>query len=348
MNRRTATIQDVARVAGVSTATVSRALSTPGVVAETTRKAVFAAVRETGYTVNQAARNLRQRRTGSVVALVPNIANPFFSRILSGVAATLSPAGYSLLIADTQSGPEAEARLMGYLDDRRADGLILFDGSVPRAHLARGQSARPLPPLVFACEWIGGLDVPGVRIDNAEGARLAVAHLAGLGHTRIGHLAGPPGNVLSISRAAGFAEALKAHGMEKREEWAFDGDFTLDSGAFAAQRWLELGDRPTAVFCASDEMACGFVGALQRHGVRVPEDVSVVGFDNIEIAGHVSPPLTTVRQPRTELGERAAAQLMSLMAGKTLEAREVVLPVELVERESTAPPASHAAGDAAS
>lgn len=340
MKRKTANIQDVARAAGVSTATVSRALSTPDLVAEPTRHAVLAAVRTTGYVVNHAARNLRQQRTGSVVALVPNIANPFFSRILSGIAATIAPAGYNLLIADTQSGPDAEERLLGYLDKGRADGLILFDGSVPRAHLDRRRAPRALPPFVMACEWIGGLEAPGVRVDNAAGARLAVEHLAGLGHRRIGHLSGPDDNVLTAARRDAYRRVLAERGLPQREDWIYAGDFSLDSGAFAARRWLAMSDRPTAVFSASDEMACGFIGTVQRSGARVPGDVSVVGFDDIEIAAHGAPRLTTVKQPRTGLGVRAAELLLTLIAGEAAPAGHTILPVQLVVRDSTAPAAA--------
>jgi LacI family transcriptional regulator, repressor for deo operon, udp, cdd, tsx, nupC, and nupG len=336
MNRTGPRIQDVARVAGVSTATVSRALSRPAVVSPATLRAVLAAVRETGYTINQAARNLRQQRTGGVVALVPNLANPFFSRILAGIAGVLAPAGYSLLVVDTQ-GPGADAHIARKLDRSRADGLIVFDASLPRQEL-RGDGL--VPPVLLACEWIEAAGLPTVRVDNREGGRLAVRHLSDLGHRAIGHVRGPDNNVLSGAREAGMREALAQCGLPSREDWFFPGDFTLDAGAAAARRWLALDVRPSAVFCSSDEMACGFIGEVQRRGLRVPRDVSVVGFDDIEIVAHVTPPLTTIRQPRSLIGETAARLMLGLIAEEPVAAADVVLPVELIARGSTAPPST--------
>lgn len=324
-------IGDVARLAGVSTATVSRALSNPGIVSAETRAAVMAAVESSGYRLNHAARNLRHRRTGGIVALVPNLANPFFSQILSGIASVLGPAGYNLLIADTRTaGAET---LLDYAEPSRADGLIALDGSLPAGALA-GR------PVVQACEWVPGLDAPRVKIDNRAAAGMAVNHLVDLGHRRIGHVAGPRGNVLTEARLGGVRDALSARGLPFPDEALYSGDFTLDSGRAAAAVWLgqPRSLRPTAIFLASDEMACGFVGEIRRHGLSVPGDVSVAGFDDIEMIAHIAPPMTTIRQPRTALGRVAAERLLALLAGKDAAAdRDTLLPVDLVIRASTAP-----------
>lgn len=183
---------------------------------------------------------------------------------------------------------------------------------------------------------------PTVTIDNFEGARLAVDHLADLGHRSIGHLTGPPDNVLTIARARGTRAGLTGRNLTVREDWFFEGDFSLGSGAAIADRWLALAERPSAVFCASDAMACGFIGALHQRGVSVPDDVSVVGFDDIEIAAHFVPSLTTIAQPRALIGETAARTLLALLEnGRTTEAARSVsqtLPVRLIARESSAPP----------
>lgn len=333
MDRRTATIQDVARVAGVSTATVSRTLSKPGVVAEATREAVLNAVRDTGYRVNTTASNLRRQRTGSVIALVPNLANPFFSQILAGLASVLSQAHYGLLLADTQMGPDPDARLIHFLRSGQADGLILFDGMLsPQALDMPGR-----PPVVMACEWMDS-DLPVVRVENAGGATLAVAHLASLGHIRIGHVLGPRGNVLTQARLRGFCDGMAQHGLTVRDEWLFAGDFSMDSGAAVARHWLQMTDRPTALFFASDEMAVGFLGAVQHAGVSVPGDISIVGFDNIAVVEHLTPALTTIRQPRTLIGERAAEVLLGLIDRGDLTGPSETIPVELIRRKSAAPP----------
>ena len=167
---------------------------------------------------------------------------------------------------------------------------------------------------------------------------MAIAHLVRLGHRRIGHLLGPDGNVLAHARAQGVRDELAASGLPIRTEWFFPGDFSLDSGRASACAWIAMENRPTAVFCASDEMACGFIGEMQRRGYRVPQHVSVVGFDNIDLVAHITPALTTVLQPRRAIGETAARIMIALMAGEAPETQDAVLPVELIERDSTAPP----------
>lgn len=331
MGQSRAKIRDVARLAGVSTATVSRALSNPDVVSPETRKAVEEAIEATGYRPNEAARNLRHRRTGAVVALVPNLANPFFAQIFSGLAEVLGPAGYNLLIADTRTS--GGQRLYDYAETSRADGLIVLDGSVPPQMLT-----GPMP-VVEACEWVEGLSLPRVKIDNREAAKLAILHLAELGHRRIGHVAGPVGNVLSTARLAGVREQMAELGLPLPESAIYPGDFSLDSGKAAAKLWLAEPNetRPTALFLASDAMACGFIAEVQRSGIDVPRDLSVVGFDDIELTAHLAPPLTTVRQPRVEIGRMAARRMLEILDGSDRGEGDTVLPVELILRGSTAP-----------
>lgn len=324
-------ISDVARIAGVSTATVSRAISNPGLVSDDTRAAVEAAIARTGYRLNHAARNLRHRRTGGILALVPNLANPFFSQILSGIVSVLGPAGYNLLVADTQTA--GADRILDYAEPSRADGLIVLDGTLP-AEALRGRL-----PVVEACEWVPGLAVPRVKIDNRAAAALAIRHLADFGHRRIGHVTGPRGNVLTEARLSGAEAALSDLGIPLSEDALYIGDFNLDSGRNAAIAWLAqpATTRPTALFLASDAMACSFIGEVQRHGLSVPRDISVVGFDDIELVAHLSPPLTTIRQPRTEIGRLAAERLLAMLAGE-IGPEDTVLPVELIIRSSTASP----------
>jgi LacI family repressor for deo operon, udp, cdd, tsx, nupC, and nupG len=341
MTGRFPKIRDVAIAAGVSTATVSRALSAPERVSETTRAHVLKAIEETGYRINHAARNLRRRQAGGIVVLVPNLANPFFSQILSGITVAMATSGYNVLIADTRRSGEGDHRIADYLHNNRSDGLIVLDANLPANVLSAGGPASRHPPIVFACEWLVGDPRPTVTIDNNEGARLAIGHLADLGHAKIGHLMGPPDNILTITRRDGAREALAERSLDIREDWFFTGDFSLASGAAAADRWLALKERPSAVFCASDAMACGFIGALHQRGVSVPRDVSVVGFDDIEIAAHFVPSLTTIAQPRALIGETAARTLLAVIEngqkGNATPAVSQTLPVRLVARESTTP-----------
>lgn len=328
MKQKRPRIREVALIAGVSTATVSRALSNPNLVSEDTRATVLAAIKATGYRPNEAAQNLRHQRTRSIVALVPDLANPFFSKILSGIATVLGPAGYNLLIADTRvTGAD---RLSDYAEPSRADGLIVLDGSIPPSILS-GKI-----PIVQACEWALGLKAPTIRIDNTAAAALAIDHLADLGHRRIGHVTGPPNNVLSKTRLAGVRDQMQKRGLTLKESFIYQGDFTLESGREAAKHWLlqPTQIRPTAVFLASDTMACGFIGEVLRHGLNVPDDVSVIGFDDIELTSHVAPPLTTIHQPRTSIGHAAAKCLLAQIAQRE-DAQDVILPVELIVRHST-------------
>jgi LacI family repressor for deo operon, udp, cdd, tsx, nupC, and nupG len=334
---RAAKIIDVAKLAGVSTATVSRALNQPETVAESTRQSVIEAAAKTGYRINIAARNLRRQRAGAVVVLVPHLENPFFSEILSGIEAALAKTGLSVLIADTKHPGVPSSLVFDYLHSGRADGVISLDGSLADILADAPHVRDALPPIVYACEWIDNDASPSVRVDNAAGAALAISHLADLGHTRIGHIRGPTDNILTRERSDGATGELRARGLDVRADWFFDGDFTMAGGRRAARRWMALEDRPTAMFCASDETAIGFISTLHDAGLSVPGDVSVVGFDDIEIAGYFIPPLTTVRQPRTALGATAANLLIDLVEGDGTEKTDdqKVLPVELIVRSST-------------
>lgn len=343
MNGRAPSIRDVAEAAGVSTATVSRTLSNPDVVSKTTREAVFAAIEKTGYRINVMARNLRRRETGAIAVLVPNLANPFFARILSGIAEVMSDAGYSVLINDTTPMALDDHRFPEYLSQHQTDGMIVLDGMLNHDLLVRPGPPETRAPIVFACEWMDRSARPTVTIDNQEASVRAVQHLLELGHTKIGHLCGPRGNVLSNSRLEGARGAMHAVGLRMEKDWIFDGDFTLRAGAEAAALWHASTNRPTAVFSASDEMAMGFIGELHRRRVRVPRDVSVVGFDNLEISAHFVPPLTTIHQPREALGRTSARMLLERMRMSPADreagpAPRIILPVELVERLSTCPP----------
>ena len=337
---KTSTLQDVARVAKVSTATVSRTLSNPNVVSESTRRRVSEAVKVTGYRINRAARTLRTQRAHSVLVLLPNLSNPFFSTILEGISRFLSKRGYSMLIASTKQVHDSGEHLIDYLDDARADGMIILDGGLEPTVVEMLENAPQSKRILFACEWIDGANFPSVRCQNRQGARMAVNHLYELGHRRIAHVTGPDGNVLMQSRKDAFVAELAKLGLEQRPEWIFDGDFSLEAGCVAAKAWIALADRPTAVFCASDELAMGFIAELSRHGYKVPEAVSVMGFDDIDLAEQFIPPLTSIRQDRLMIGETSAEMLMARIAAPDDDHSQdaAVLPVSLVVRESTASP----------
>ncbi|WP_120503829.1 LacI family DNA-binding transcriptional regulator [Sulfitobacter mediterraneus] len=338
MIQKPATIQDVARAAGVSAATVSRVLTNPSLVSEATRETVLQAIKSTEYRVNQAARNLRLQRANAVLVLVPNLGKPFYSGILAGISEEFSGTDYAVLIADTDSDPIVDSALAGYFLDGRVDGVISLDGGVRASALRECVDLGVEDRIVFLCEWVEGQKFPVISSDNAEGARLAIRHLHDLGHRKIAHITGPDGNVLTTARREGMVSERARLGLPAQPEWIIRGDFSLESGHDAATRILAMDDRPTAVFCSADMVAFGLMAGLKSGGLRVPEDISVVGFDDIEMSEYYIPALTTIRQDRHGLGRRAARVLLDRLKNKSLErAPEVPIPVELIVRESTAP-----------
>ncbi|MEO0384882.1 MAG: LacI family DNA-binding transcriptional regulator [Pseudomonadota bacterium] len=341
MSHRSATIQDVARVARVSTATVSRALSNPDLVADGTREAVFEAVQQTGYRVNQAARNLRMRRAAAVLILVPNLGKPFYSKILAGVSEGFANTDYAVLIADTESRPLQDGELAGYFIDGRIDGVISLDGGVSPQALEQCRRQGLGERIVFLCEWVEGADFPVVCVDNAEGARLAIRHLHALGHRAIAHVTGPEGNVLTAARREGMTSERARLDLPAPEDWIIRGDFSVESGHAAARKILAMSDRPTAVFCAADTVAFGLISGLQAGGLSVPADISVVGFDDIDMSQYYIPALTTISQDRHRLGTRAAERLLERLGNPLASQGSTVndvIGVQLVVRDSTAPP----------
>lgn len=339
MAQKTSTLQDVARVAGVSTATVSRTLSNPNMVNESTRERVAEAVKVSGYRINRAARNLRTQRAQSVLVLLPDLGNPFFSTILEGISLNLSRKGYSMLIASTKQVHDSGDRLIDYLDDARADGMIILDGGLDSSVVASLKSAPQSKPVLFACEWVEDGHFPSVRSENRRGTGTAIRYLHSIGHRKIAHVTGPDDNVLVHARRDAFVAEIEKLGLELKPDWIIPGDFTLDAGCLAAKAWMELDDRPTAVFCASDTLAFGFISELSRHDFKVPQDVSVMGFDDIDLAEQFIPPLTSVRQDRLLIGETAAAMLLERLSTQSAESEHAaVVPVSLIVRESTASP----------
>ncbi|MEM1272952.1 MAG: LacI family DNA-binding transcriptional regulator [Pseudomonadota bacterium] len=338
MNQKPATISDVARAARVSTATVSRALSSPNLVSERTREAVLEAIRHTGYRVNLAARNLRMQRAGAILILVPNIGKPFYSGILAGISDGFAETDYAVLITDTESQPLKSGALAGFFSDGRVDGVISLDGGLHRNALRQCAEQGVAGRIVFLCEWVEAAEFPVVASDNAEGARLAIRHLHDLGHRKIAHVTGPEGNVLTVARRTGMLAERSRLRLAARDEWIIRGDFSLESGRDAAERILQMPERPTAVFCSADMVAFGLISRLQAGGVRVPEDISVVGFDDIEMSEYYVPALTTIRQDRHRLGRRAAELLISSLTHGAAPDPVSMFPVQLVIRDSTAPP----------
>jgi LacI family repressor for deo operon, udp, cdd, tsx, nupC, and nupG len=333
---RAARIQDVAKLADVSTATVSRALATPQRVSPETRARVLEAIAKTGYVPNPAARSLRSQKTGMVLVVLPDLANTFFSKILRGIEETLFEAGYGMIIGNLDGSPEKEAHFAAFTVAGRVDGAILLNGHLfGQSREGKGEAARIDIPLVALCEAIPGADIPQIEIGNRAAARQMTQHLASTGHRRIAYVSGPPGNVLERERFHGYRDGLRGAQIAFDPALIIAGDYTIESGVRAGENIVGRSSRPTAVFCTSDAMAIGLMRTLLSAGIRVPQDISVAGFDDIDFAAVAEPSLTTIRQPRRELGQAAAAALIALLQNRETPPR-IRLKTELVIRDSVA------------
>jgi LacI family repressor for deo operon, udp, cdd, tsx, nupC, and nupG len=328
-----ATIKDVAGELGMSVATVSRALSQPHLLRPETRTKVLSVVERLGYRPNLLARGLRRGETRSILLVCPKL-SLFFLEIYAGAEEAAGAAGFAVLLGNSDGDPEREAAYFDQVSSGRADGIILLTGLAPSAY-AHGK--RQLPPLITVLERLQGQEAPVVRIDHRLGAAEATRHLIELGHRRIAHITGARHVVSSTQRIAGYKDALSAAGVGYAEELVQNGDFSMDSGAAAMERLLALENPPTAVFAGNDEMAFGAMAAAHKHGLTVPHDLSMVGFDDQKTAAFYIPALTTVNIPRHELGRRAAQELMGRIGGRE-SAHEIVLPTRLIVRDSTAEP----------
>jgi LacI family repressor for deo operon, udp, cdd, tsx, nupC, and nupG len=326
-------IGDVATLAGVSTATVSRALANPGMVTPETRDLVLKAVAEIGYVPNNAARNLRTSRTRTVLAVLPDITNVFFTRILRGLSEIMIRHGYSVIIAETAHDPERERVIAAYVQAGRVDGVLVTNGHELPTLQPTGHP--PQVPTVGLCERIPGEHVPYVATNNRAAAQAMTGYLIGLGHRRIAYVGGPDGNPVEIDRRVGYRDALAAAGIAYDADITQFGAYSLRSGEAAGRAMLAWPQLPEAVFCCSDTMAMGVIRVLTAAGVAVPGQVSVTGFDDIDFAEAYIPSLTTMRQDRAALGATAAEMLIDLMEGRELGDAFIEIPAEIVAREST-------------
>jgi LacI family repressor for deo operon, udp, cdd, tsx, nupC, and nupG len=331
-------IYEVAKRAGVSPSTVSRVLSRPNVVSIKTRLKVLKAVDVLGYIPNSTAKNLRTSRTGKLLVTVPDISNPFFSLILQGIEDAAQRDDYAVLVGDTQHDDRREQRYALMLNSKEADGLIFLGHRLPEAAAIFAHAAAPrCAPIVNGCEFNPRLGIPSVHIDNARAASDAMHLLYDLGHSRIGVVTGPLVSPLSRDRLRGASTTAKKRGAG--DLIVMGGDFSVESGSSAAQRLLSGPRPPTAIFCFNDEMAMGVLEYARQKRLRVPRDLSVVGFDDIRFARYTDPPLTTVAQPMRAIGEGTVRLLLSIINDGTTTPDSVTLPHTLITRASTAAPA---------
>ena len=336
-------IKDVARAAGVSHSTVSRALADSPLVAPETKQCIHRIASDMGYTPSALARGLVTRRTHTVGLVVTTIADPFIAEVVRGVEETALDNGYSVILGECNAEPERELACVRTLREKRVDAIVVTSSRV-------GSLYVPLlgelgVPVVLINSQHEGDYVYSVRTDNLAGGRLAGEYLLALGHRHVGYISGPPGAHSSLERLEGCRRALQEHGLDVPGLWVAPGDGRTSGGQAGAELLIGCSPHPTAIFCYNDMTAVGALRAVKVSGLRVPGDLSIIGYDDIPFAAFVDPPLTTVAQAKHTLGQRAMTLTLNLLSGHKEpagqeETSDVVLIPFLVERASCAPVSS--------
>jgi LacI family transcriptional regulator len=330
------TIGDVAREAGVSTATVSRVINQPESVRELLRSKVQEAIARLGYVPHAGARTLKSRRTGTIGAIFPTIDNAIFAKAIDALQRRLAEADHQLLIATNDYSPVTEQSQALNLLTRGADALLLC-GVGQRPELLARLRARAVP-VVHVMSWPPPRGLSCVGFDNAAAMQQVLRYLMDLGHRRIAMLAGiTADNDRATARVAGVRAAMAAAGLTLRCAHVVERRYALAAAREGFQRLMEARPAPTAIVCGNDVLAFGALLEAQRLGLQVPRDLSIVGFDDLELASHVQPALTTVHVPAEAMWQRAADCVLGMLRGQTLP-RETAIEVSLVVRGSTAPP----------
>ena len=341
-NLRQPSIKDIARLARVSHPTVSRALQNSPLVNARTAAKIRKIAEEAGYRASAVARGLVTRRTRTIGLVVTTVADPFASEVVCGIEQTANDHGYSVFLADSNADPERERKVVQAFAERRVDGIIVTSSRVGALYLTR--LAEMMVPIVLVNDQYPGAFVHSVMIRNLEGSRAAAKHLIGLGHRRIAYLGDQFGYQSDAERFAGYREALDAAGIRFHPELVVHGDGKPEAAMRAMDSLLALANPPTALCCYNDMSALGAMRSIWVHGLRVPDDISVAGFDDLFFASYTQPPLTTVRQPMRRMGQLAMESLFKLMSGEESVAK-IEVEAELIVRGSTAKAKRHEKGD---
>lgn len=333
------TIKDVAKRAGVTPALVSRVINNDPTlsVKEETRARIFKAADELSYLPNPFAQSLRTKSTKTLGMLVPDIGNPFFINIIKGAQDAALARDMCLLLINTDEVWENEKKLIQMLVNKKVDGILYLSAHMDIKAIRLIEELKT--PYVLVNRNSGDENTLYVGLDNLNGALLAMKHLVELGHEKIAHIAGPLYTDTASGRLQGYRTALHMRGIELNLDYVIETSFSFDGGEQAVKKLLAMkGDRPTAIFAANDLIAMGAVSGANEMGVSVPEDLSIVGFNNIWVAKHFMPPLTTVDFDNYKMGEEACNMLVDKIADPKMEPRQVVLEPHLVVRKSTAKP----------
>ncbi|MDQ0297945.1 LacI family repressor for deo operon, udp, cdd, tsx, nupC, and nupG [Salibacterium salarium] len=325
------TIKDVAKQANVSVATVSRVLSKADTVSEKNTQSVLEAVEKLNYKPNALGRYLRTAHTKTILVVVPDITNPFFSNVMKGIQTLANEREYDVLVMDAEHAHFDTMKCFDMLEQKQVDGLIMLTSRFDQQTLIDLSAEHSI---VLACEYLEGTTIPTVSIDNVSAARKMTEYLIDLAYTNIAHITGPMETVLGIDRLRGFKQALQARTIPVKTSYIQEGDFSVDSGYNVMFKLLAMEDRPDAVFAANDEMAMGAINAAKAFDLKVPEDIAIVGFDDIRMASMFTPQLTTVSQPTFDIGQKSMSLLLDLLNKEPLTQSQFVLENTLMVRDS--------------
>jgi LacI family transcriptional regulator, galactose operon repressor len=334
------TISDVAKLAGVSTMTVSRVINNSGYISQETRERVERAIVKLGYVPNALARGLRFKQTKTIALVLTDITNPFFTTVARGVEDTASEQGFSVMFCNTDESQSEETEYLYVLLQKQIDGVLLVpaSGSAESVSLLQERGT----PVVVLDRRVSGARVDTVRSDSEQGAYQLIQHLLDLGHTHIAVLGGPQTVSTAADRVAGYHRALADRGLDAHAPQVYYARYTQESGYQMAQQALAATPRPTALFATNNFIAIGAYRALREVGLSVPDDISLVAFDDLPPAVLIDPFLTVAGQPAYEMGQRAAELLFARLAGETpAEPQEIVLPAQVIIRRSSGPPPVH-------
>lgn len=330
-----ATMKDVANVAGVSTATVSRALMAPDKVANRTRHKIEQAIRQTGYILpRMLTKNNKQHKSKILLAMALDITDPFFTDVIKGIRETATNHGYIVFFLDNNQQHIAPHSLSAIM--RQINGVILLGANVPLN--MNGEESQSLPPMVMANEYLPELKITTIHIDNMTAAFNAVHYLQRIGHNRIACISGPKHLHLSHHRQQGYIQALQRSGIVIEKSYIVSGPLSFEAGVESLSQLMSLPQPPSAIFCHSDIVAIGAIHQAKKLGIKIPEDLSIIGFDDIALAQYADPPLTTVAQPRYKIGQKAVLLLLELLNKQNVKSGSILLDSELIIRESTAKP----------
>lgn len=324
-----ATIKDVAKLAGVALSTASYALNGDTKVAEKTRVKVLEAARQLNYRKNGFAMDLKRSRTNTIALILTDLSGPYYSELIRSIQDVALENGYDLIACSSMGGKDSTA--VRFLRERRVDGAVVLAHNMTDEILL--ESAGDRFPIVVMDRGLSGNGLINVRVDGEQGGYTATRYLIDAGHRTIAYISGPSNSSDNILRYQGYLRAMQEAGLEEKAKWRLSGNFVREGGYSATKMMMMQGELPSAVFYANDEMAIGGLKALEEGGLSVPDDLSVIGFDDIQLAEYVRPPLTTIRQPKHEAGSLAGHLLFQMLNGDEVN-DSYKLMIEMVERES--------------